>query len=405
MPCGVRAGLAALAFLAVAAAPAAGQVGVPDPVQQSQAIDRQLSRYRQQYAEVSANEVELLAQSMWRARPRTPPTSSWPASTSSVQEALTRADRGPAGARRRRGGVGRRHRPRCTTPAPRRPPPQDVLRRQALDAYVDQGRFGVLAGGLAAHQRRGRPHRAVLRPARRRRPGRPADHAAGDARGGRPRPRRAAAAAAADGGVHGGRPRARAGRRAAGARRAGGGAAAGRRRGGQRGAGAGRSAAAAGGVPVADRPARRPSPARSPRCSASAAAPRRRPPTAAKVAGRAEADRTAEARPAADGQAGTPATDAGTGATGRHAGAGHHGAGTGATTPAPATGHELPAGLRRPGKPPVSVALSYPMPGCADRVDVRHARPTRCSTPASCTRASTSGRPRAHRSTPPAPAP
>src|SRR6476659_4074961 len=62
MPCGVRAGLAALAFLAVAAAPAAGQVGVSDPAQQSQAIDRQLSRYRQQYAEVSANELDLLAQ-------------------------------------------------------------------------------------------------------------------------------------------------------------------------------------------------------------------------------------------------------------------------------------------------------------------------------------------------------
>src|SRR3954451_9214325 len=61
MPCGVRAGLAALAVLAVAAAPAAGQVGIPDPVHQSQAIDRQLSRYRQQYDEVSASEVELLA--------------------------------------------------------------------------------------------------------------------------------------------------------------------------------------------------------------------------------------------------------------------------------------------------------------------------------------------------------
>jgi len=57
MPCGVRAGLAALAFLAVAAAPASGQVGVPDPAQQSQAIDRQLSQYRHQYAEVSADEV------------------------------------------------------------------------------------------------------------------------------------------------------------------------------------------------------------------------------------------------------------------------------------------------------------------------------------------------------------
>src|SRR3954471_16610877 len=61
MPCGVRAGLAALAVLAVAAAPASGQVGIPDPVQQSQTIDRQLSRYRQQYAEVSAGEVDVLA--------------------------------------------------------------------------------------------------------------------------------------------------------------------------------------------------------------------------------------------------------------------------------------------------------------------------------------------------------
>src|SRR5689334_18934625 len=61
MPCGVRAGLAALAVFAAAAAPAAGQVGTPDPVQQSQAIDRELSRYRQQYADVSADEAELLA--------------------------------------------------------------------------------------------------------------------------------------------------------------------------------------------------------------------------------------------------------------------------------------------------------------------------------------------------------
>src|SRR3954453_4034627 len=61
MPCGVRAGLAALAVLAVAAAPASGQVGIPDPVPQSQTIDRQLSRYRQQYAEVSAGEVDVLA--------------------------------------------------------------------------------------------------------------------------------------------------------------------------------------------------------------------------------------------------------------------------------------------------------------------------------------------------------
>src|SRR3954469_23005960 len=61
MPCGVRAGLAALAVLAAAAAPAAGQVGVPDPVQQSQAIDGELSRYRHQYADVSAEELELVA--------------------------------------------------------------------------------------------------------------------------------------------------------------------------------------------------------------------------------------------------------------------------------------------------------------------------------------------------------
>src|SRR5437764_40525 len=60
MPCGVRAGLAALAVLAAAAAPAAGQVG-NDPTGQSQAIDRQLSQYRQSYAEVAPDEADALA--------------------------------------------------------------------------------------------------------------------------------------------------------------------------------------------------------------------------------------------------------------------------------------------------------------------------------------------------------
>jgi hypothetical protein len=62
VPCGVRAGLAALAALVVAAAPAAGQQGgVADPVGNAQAIQQQLGQYRQKYAEVSAQEVDALA--------------------------------------------------------------------------------------------------------------------------------------------------------------------------------------------------------------------------------------------------------------------------------------------------------------------------------------------------------
>src|SRR3954447_15517538 len=60
MPCGVRAGLAALAFLVAAAVPAAGQ-DATDPASQSPSIGRQLGQYRQRFADVSADAVQLAA--------------------------------------------------------------------------------------------------------------------------------------------------------------------------------------------------------------------------------------------------------------------------------------------------------------------------------------------------------
>src|SRR3954453_14066811 len=149
MPCGVRAGLAALAVLAVAAAPASGQVGIPDPVPQSQTIDRQLSRYRQQYAEVSAGEVDVLARVDAARHAKETADLELARLDSSLQEALTalaaaqQAHAVAAGA--------------PAAPPPAAPPTaraeaaaaEDGLRRQALDAYVGQGRFGVLEAVFA----------------------------------------------------------------------------------------------------------------------------------------------------------------------------------------------------------------------------------------------------------------
>ena len=143
MPCGVRAGLAALAFLAVAAAPASGQVGMPDPVQQSQTIDRQLSRYRQQYAEVSASEVQLLAQVDLARQNKAAADLELARLDASVQETATalataQQARDAAAAASADASV------RLTDARAKAAAADDLLRRQALDAYIGQGRFGVL---------------------------------------------------------------------------------------------------------------------------------------------------------------------------------------------------------------------------------------------------------------------
>ncbi len=148
MPCGVRAGLAALAVLAVAAAPAAGQVGVPDPVQRSQTIDRQLSRYRQQYAEVSASEVELLAQVDAARQTKDSADLELARLDSSLQEALT-ALTAAQHARDIAAAAATTAATELTDARVRAAAADDVLRRQALDAYVGQGRFGVLEAVFA----------------------------------------------------------------------------------------------------------------------------------------------------------------------------------------------------------------------------------------------------------------
>ncbi len=147
MPCGVRAGLAALAFLAVAAAPAAGQVGIADPVQQSQAIDQQLSQYRRHYAEVSANEVDLLAQLDVARHAKDAADLELARLDSSVQEAVSAV----AAAQQARDAAqtaaadasSQLQAARAEAAAA-----HEGLRRQAIDAYVGQGRFGVLSATL-----------------------------------------------------------------------------------------------------------------------------------------------------------------------------------------------------------------------------------------------------------------
>ena len=148
MPCGVRAGLAALAFLAVAAAPASGQVGVPDPVQQSQAIDRQLSQYRQQYAEVSADEVDLLAHVDVARQAKDAADLELARLDSSLHEALT-ALTAAQQARDAAAAASAAAAAELTGARAKVAAAEDLLRRQALDAYVDQGRFGVLTAVFA----------------------------------------------------------------------------------------------------------------------------------------------------------------------------------------------------------------------------------------------------------------
>ena len=149
MPRGVRAGLAAFAVLVAATAPAAGQVGVSDPGQQSQAIDRQLSRYRQQYAEVSADAVDALAR-LSAARQtkeaadlelnrRDLDLRDATAALTAAQQARDSAQQAAADAATK-----------LATARAAADAAFSVLRVEALGAYVGQGRFGALTATLKA---------------------------------------------------------------------------------------------------------------------------------------------------------------------------------------------------------------------------------------------------------------
>ena len=147
MPCGVRAGLAAFAFLAVAATPASGQVGTPDPVQRSQAIERQLSQFRQQYAEVSAAEADLLARLDLARQTK----DAADAELADLDTTLQQAVDAVAAAQRTRDDADQA----ATTAAAqlagarvKADAARSVLQHQAVDAYIGQGRFGVLTAQL-----------------------------------------------------------------------------------------------------------------------------------------------------------------------------------------------------------------------------------------------------------------
>jgi murein DD-endopeptidase MepM/ murein hydrolase activator NlpD len=148
VPCGVRAGLAALAAIVVAAAPAAGQQGgVDDPVGGAQAIQQQLGQYRQKYAEVSAQEVDVLARLdvARQAKLVADDTlarlqSQVSAVTLRVRAAVVERGRTEAAARRADAALLRARATAARADA--------VLAHQAIDAYMGQGSFGVLTATL-----------------------------------------------------------------------------------------------------------------------------------------------------------------------------------------------------------------------------------------------------------------
>jgi murein DD-endopeptidase MepM/ murein hydrolase activator NlpD len=121
---------------------------VPDPVQQSQTIDRQLSQYRQQYAEVSADEVDLLAHVDAARQAKDAADLELARLDSSLQEALT-ALTAAQQARDAAAAASAAAATRLTDARAKASAAEDLLRRQALDAYVDQGRFGVLTAVFA----------------------------------------------------------------------------------------------------------------------------------------------------------------------------------------------------------------------------------------------------------------
>jgi murein DD-endopeptidase MepM/ murein hydrolase activator NlpD len=149
MPRGVRAGLAVLAVLVVATAPAAGQVGVSDPGQQSQAIDRELSRYRQQYAEVSADAVDALAQLAAVRQTKDAADLELNRLELDLQDAttaLTAAQQARDAAQHAAADA----EAALTTARAAAERSFSALRIQALGAYVGQGRFGALTATVKA---------------------------------------------------------------------------------------------------------------------------------------------------------------------------------------------------------------------------------------------------------------
>jgi murein DD-endopeptidase MepM/ murein hydrolase activator NlpD len=149
VPRGVRAGLAALAVLVAATAPAAGQVGVSDPGQQSQAIDRELSRYRHQYAEVSTDAVDALAQ--LSAARQTKEAADLELNRRELD--LRDATAALASAEQARDAAENAAADTAATLATARATADaafSALRVQALGAYLGQGRFGALTATLKA---------------------------------------------------------------------------------------------------------------------------------------------------------------------------------------------------------------------------------------------------------------
>src|SRR5262249_19519540 len=123
-------------------------VGMPDPVQQSQAIDRELSRFRQQYAEVSASEVELLARVDAARQAKDTADLELARRDSALKEALlavTNAQRARDGA----AAAANAATAALTVARAQQSAAERALRKQALDAYVDQGSFGVLTAVFA----------------------------------------------------------------------------------------------------------------------------------------------------------------------------------------------------------------------------------------------------------------
>jgi murein DD-endopeptidase MepM/ murein hydrolase activator NlpD len=122
---------------------------VSDPGQQSQAIDRQLSRYRQQYAEVSADAVDALA------RLSTAREAKEAADLELNRRELDLRDAAAAftAAQQTRDSAQQAAADAATKLATARAAADaafSALRVQALGAYIGQGRFGALTATLKA---------------------------------------------------------------------------------------------------------------------------------------------------------------------------------------------------------------------------------------------------------------
>jgi murein DD-endopeptidase MepM/ murein hydrolase activator NlpD len=122
---------------------------VSDPGQQSQAIDRQLSRYRQQYAEVSADAVDALAR-LSAARDAKDAAdlelNRRELDLRDATTALTAAQQARDSAQQAAADAAAK----LTTARAAADAAFSALRVEALGAYVGQGRFGALTATLKA---------------------------------------------------------------------------------------------------------------------------------------------------------------------------------------------------------------------------------------------------------------